>query len=192
MPVLSISLMQCGRREEVCWGLLLGRREPLASEHNSLGQSLCPACKVFALAELLFFLVSLDLAACLLFPGWGIEDGNLGHCPSDRGLLLGTIVETIFLLREKLSHYETYCCQCGTGRLRPQSCEIFFAVKCSGRIAGWCCCCPHTIRQRKLSVVTKAGCRYDAESLKAWAVLSVLKKGSSALLHEEPLANTPL
>lgn len=69
--------------------------------------------------------------------------------------------------------------------------RFFFAIKCSGRIAGWCCCCPHASRQRKLSVVAKAGCRCDAESLEAWAVLWVLKKGGSALLHEEPPANTP-
>lgn len=173
--------MLCGRREEVCWRLLLGCREPPTSEHNSLGQSLCPACEVFAPAELLL-LVSRVLAACLLFPGWGIS-------PPISPLLLGTIIEAI--LREKLNHYEVYCCLCGAGSLRPQSCEIFFAIKCLERIAGWCCCCPHTIRQKKLSVVAKAGYRYDAESLKAWAVLWVLKKGSSALLHEEPLANTP-
>lgn len=94
-----ISPMLWGRREEVCWRLLLGHREPPSSEHSSLGQSLCPVCEVFALAELPFLLVSLVLTACLPFPGWSTGDGNLGHCPSDRGLLwvlFGATVEAIF------------------------------------------------------------------------------------------------
>lgn len=36
------------------------------------------------------------------------------------------LLKLFFLLREKLSQYEAYCCLRGAGRLRPQCCEILF------------------------------------------------------------------